>query len=243
MHMTCPCGHHFCWLCLGPFVNHDSYYSCNKYDPTEFQAAEDSREKSAAALKKYQFYYERFEHHDGGRKRCLDDWLEQMSLKQLAVQQALECPLEEVKFMTDTMQLIAESMNCLAWTYAFRYFNDETLPAAKLRQLEKIQGHLEHRTNDLYELADPHQETALAHLDYLCKGRYEVQSYGQRLGHSMRQLREHLESLCKYLEGGMQDPDAAFGEIRPGYWKCARCPGVQRLSKRKCELCGAWKPR
>lgn len=30
---TCPCGHHFCWLCLQPFVNHSSYYQCNKYDP------------------------------------------------------------------------------------------------------------------------------------------------------------------------------------------------------------------
>ncbi len=31
-HMTCVCGHHFCWLCMEPWANHSGdFYNCNKF--------------------------------------------------------------------------------------------------------------------------------------------------------------------------------------------------------------------
>jgi len=27
-HFTCPCGHHFCWICLGPWSEHSNFYKC-----------------------------------------------------------------------------------------------------------------------------------------------------------------------------------------------------------------------
>ncbi|CEO95478.1 RING-type domain-containing protein [Plasmodiophora brassicae] len=28
-HMQCRCGHHFCWTCRQPWVDHDNYFECN----------------------------------------------------------------------------------------------------------------------------------------------------------------------------------------------------------------------
>jgi len=57
MHMTCRCGHEFCWLCLGLWKEHGSntggYYKCSIYKPD----VHDKEQNTAKAkMKKFTFY-------------------------------------------------------------------------------------------------------------------------------------------------------------------------------------------
>jgi len=62
------CGHHFCWLCKGPWDKHGSatggYYICNKYNEETGKGAVSSEEKgmieNQVLLQKYTYYYKRF---------------------------------------------------------------------------------------------------------------------------------------------------------------------------------------
>ena len=52
---------------------------------------------------------------------------------------------------------MASAMGCLSWTHAFRYFLDDA--ESKQSQLQLMQGELESRTQDLWELIDAEQRT------------------------------------------------------------------------------------
>ena len=73
-HMTCNmCKHEFCWMCMGDWKDHGSatggYYKCNKYeemknDKNSITSAEAKREKAQHELKKYMFFFERYQNHN-----------------------------------------------------------------------------------------------------------------------------------------------------------------------------------
>lgn len=60
-HMSCPCGHHFCWICLGDF-NHQTYrHSCGRY------SEDSSKENSRKTIERYLHYYNRWKAHNDSR--------------------------------------------------------------------------------------------------------------------------------------------------------------------------------
>ncbi|KAK3787917.1 hypothetical protein RRG08_008051 [Elysia crispata] len=64
-HMQCPsCKCDFCWMCLGDWNNHGSeYYECSRYKENPNIAHESMHVQAREALKKYLFYYGRWENH------------------------------------------------------------------------------------------------------------------------------------------------------------------------------------
>ncbi|BFZ10733.1 hypothetical protein BsWGS_13772 [Bradybaena similaris] len=64
-HMQCPeCKHDFCWMCLGEWKTHGSeYYECSRFKENPNIAHESVHVQAREALKKYLFYYERWENH------------------------------------------------------------------------------------------------------------------------------------------------------------------------------------
>lgn len=62
-HMRCfACKHEFCWVCLGPWFAHAAeYYECSKFK--EDPEASGTAEKAHKALKRYLFYFERWNNH------------------------------------------------------------------------------------------------------------------------------------------------------------------------------------
>jgi ariadne-1 len=70
-------------MCLGNWKDHGSstggYYKCNKYESaktkgeeSKFMADEKKAEKAATELKRYMFYFERFNNHQKSEKIARD---------------------------------------------------------------------------------------------------------------------------------------------------------------------------
>ena len=72
---------------------------------------------------------------------------------------SLECLLQVCSRADKLFDMqMASAMGCLSWTHAFRYFLlDDT--ESKQSQLQLMQGELESRTQDLWELMDADQRT------------------------------------------------------------------------------------
>ncbi|ESN94505.1 hypothetical protein HELRODRAFT_69165 [Helobdella robusta] len=64
-HMQCSkCKHNFCWMCLGDWKAHGSeYYECSRYRENPNIGNESAHAQAREALKKYLFYFERWENH------------------------------------------------------------------------------------------------------------------------------------------------------------------------------------
>ena len=74
MHMTCKCGHHFCWLCLGDYQKHQQEtgkYLCATFedvkaagrDAGEMEKEELDRAIAERELKRFDHYSMRFAEH------------------------------------------------------------------------------------------------------------------------------------------------------------------------------------
>lgn len=64
-HMQCSkCKQDFCWMCLGDWKSHGSeYYECSRYKENPNIGNESAHAQAREALKKYLFYFERWENH------------------------------------------------------------------------------------------------------------------------------------------------------------------------------------
>jgi len=64
-HMQCTkCKHDFCWMCVGDWKTHGSeYYECSRYKENPNIVNESAHAQAREALKKYLFYFERYENH------------------------------------------------------------------------------------------------------------------------------------------------------------------------------------
>ncbi|KAL4488495.1 hypothetical protein ABPG72_013063 [Tetrahymena utriculariae] len=139
MHMNCKnCNFHFCWLCLGEYVNHDDFYSCNKYK--NFEVKDLSKEQQT--LKKYEFYTERFKDHLNAAKYAQQESQEciknlKFTLK-IAFKQEKEQE-EEVQFYVSAYDILIEAKKCISYTYPIGYYIENH----KLGYFEFLQGELE----------------------------------------------------------------------------------------------------
>ncbi|KAK3753519.1 hypothetical protein QZH41_018008 [Actinostola sp. cb2023] len=70
-HMQCiKCKHDFCWMCMGNWKTHGSeYYECSRYKSNPNIANESAGIQAREALKKYLFYFERWQNHTDSLKK------------------------------------------------------------------------------------------------------------------------------------------------------------------------------
>ncbi|KAJ1919948.1 hypothetical protein IWQ60_007110 [Tieghemiomyces parasiticus] len=122
-HMTCrKCGHEFCWVCMGSWVEHGrSYYNCNRYSEKSSQEARQFQTKSRATLKRYLHYYERYHNHELSARLDHQLYL-QTEKKMLKLQQASDLSWIEVQFLRDAVDTVVQCRETLKWTYAFAFY-------------------------------------------------------------------------------------------------------------------------
>lgn len=118
---------------MGNWTEHGSatggYYKCNKYedmkkDKSSFSKAEEKREKAKHELKKYMFFYERYNNH----LRAAEHAREMEPKIKLTVQKLnseKHYPIAELDFLEEALEEVIRCRKVLKWTYAYGYYLDK----------------------------------------------------------------------------------------------------------------------
>uniref|UniRef100_A0A8C1EAF6 RBR-type E3 ubiquitin transferase n=1 Tax=Cyprinus carpio carpio TaxID=630221 RepID=A0A8C1EAF6_CYPCA len=131
-HMQCSkCKHDFCWMCLGDWKTHGSeYYECSRYKENPDIVNQSQQAQAREALKKYLFYFERWENHN-----------KSMQLEAQTYQRIQEKIQERVmnnlgtwidwQYLQNAAKLLAKCRYTLQYTYPYAYYM-ESGPRKKL---------------------------------------------------------------------------------------------------------------
>lgn len=122
-HMQCSkCKYDFCWMCLGDWKAHGSeYYECSRYKENPNIANESSHAKAREALKKYLFYFERWENHAKSLK------LEEQTNKKI-MDRIQEKVMNNAgtwidwQYLLDAITLLKKCRYTLQFTYPYAYY-------------------------------------------------------------------------------------------------------------------------
>lgn len=146
-HMQCyNCKHEFCWMCLGDWKTHGSeYYECSRYKENPNIAHESAHAQAREALKKYLFYFERWENHSKSLK------LEEQTLQNLKnrIQKKVmknEGTWIDWQYLLDAAALLARCRYTLQYTYPYAYFME---PSPRKELFEYQQAQLEAEIENL----------------------------------------------------------------------------------------------
>uniref|UniRef100_H2YY24 RBR-type E3 ubiquitin transferase n=1 Tax=Ciona savignyi TaxID=51511 RepID=H2YY24_CIOSA len=132
----------FCWMCMGDWKNHgNSYYECSRYKENPLIASTNSQHQAREALKKYLFYFQRWENHN----RSLH--LEAQARSQ--IQQQIEEKVNsnqgtwiDWQYLLRAGELLAKCRYTLQYTYPHVYYA-ESGPEKTLFEYQQAQLEVE----------------------------------------------------------------------------------------------------
>ena len=156
-HMTCRlCKHEYCWICMGPWMEHGQatggYYKCNKF----VSGAEDSDtsknpdKKAKDDLEKYLHYYTRYQGHDASMKHAQNKQLHVVESRMRELQSSEHNTWMDIEFLRKAVLQVIECRRVLKYTYVLGYSltstafqkelfeNTDTLSELTERPLEEV---------------------------------------------------------------------------------------------------------
>lgn len=146
-HMQCyNCKYDFCWMCLGNWKTHGSeYYECSRYKENPNIASESAHAQAREALKKYLFYFERWENHAKSLK------LEEQTLQKIKDRihgkvMSNEGTWIDWQYLLDAASLLAKCRYTLQYTYPYAYYME---PGPRKELFEYQQAQLEAEIENL----------------------------------------------------------------------------------------------
>jgi ariadne-1 len=247
MHMTCPCGHEFCWLCFGNWGTHGASSGntrCNKFNEELKSGSQDKHQTDiVTALKKTNeanHYSDRFNDH----KRSVKFAQEKLTRVKTEIAEMMrELPSinpREFDYLVESIRLVIEARSVVAYSYPLGYFMSNP---HKLVFYEFIQGELEHSLDNLDERTEgslmsylevTHGIKSLNHDFYLSKS--SVLSL-------IDTVRGHLNECVRQMETGFPDINIQRTEAelhaeerkKIGNWICTYC---LQTNGTELELCG-----
>lgn len=146
-HMQCSrCKHDFCWMCMGDWKTHGSeYYECSRFKENPNIANESVHVQAREALKKYLFYFERWENHS-----------KSLTLEEQTTQKITTRIQEKVmnntgtwidwQYLLDAAALLEKCRYTLKYTYPFAYYMEK---GGKKELFEYQQAQLEAEVENL----------------------------------------------------------------------------------------------
>jgi ariadne-1 len=207
-HMTCRCGYHFCWICLGQ-AGAGYHYCCEepKLDKSVVVVAETKEEQkkrqAKASLGRYMYHYERWAANLASLKMALADMdkLQRSGLEEMAA--AVGCTVPDLDFLKEAYEQVADGRRVLRWSHAYGYFLDpERERDAKKRDLF---GLLHNYANNALERL--HGCAELESKELMCASssssgdkKEKFVAYKERLTNLTRVTRNYFENLVKAFE-------------------------------------------
>ncbi|KAI3986143.1 hypothetical protein MKX01_027414 [Papaver californicum] len=213
MHMTCLCGFHFCWLCLGDWKTHGTttggYYACNVYEKAREQGIYDEEEKIKKKAKdfldRYAFYYERFAENQKSRLKAIES-LKKIQSEDLAkLSDIYHLPETDLAYITDAWGQIIECRRVLKWSYAYGYYLPQSEPAKK-HFFDHLQGAAESRLERLHQCAEQELQTYIKKVKVNAPAREDFKlSFRIKLLDLTTFTRNYFKNLIHALENGLSD--------------------------------------
>ena len=198
-HMSCSgCKYEFCWICMGPWSDHGAntggYYKCNKYDPNEDGATDQSDSaKAKRELDRYLHYYKRYHAHAEAQKFAKRQLKETEARMVLLQEQSDNSLWTDVEFLKAANEQLVVCRRVLKHTYSFAYYmpvdKDDASSKARRERFEYHQEMLERFTENLSELS----EKPLAEMD-----RTDVVN-------QTRVVDRFMKNVLRYVDEGMEE--------------------------------------
>lgn len=146
-HMQCTkCKHDFCWMCLQDWKTHGSeYYECSRYKENPNIANESVHAQAREALKKYLFYFERWENHEKSL------YMEEQTLKKIKAR-INEKVMDQSgtwidwQYLLNAAMLLRKCRYTLQFTYPYAYYLEK---GARKSLFEYQQAQLEAEVENL----------------------------------------------------------------------------------------------
>uniref|UniRef100_A0A667WF26 RBR-type E3 ubiquitin transferase n=1 Tax=Myripristis murdjan TaxID=586833 RepID=A0A667WF26_9TELE len=138
-HMQCSkCKHDFCWMCLGDWKTHGSeYYECSRYKENPDIVNQSQQAQAREALKKYLFYFERWENHNKSLQLEAQTYQRIQEKIQERVMNNLGTWIDW-QYLHNAAKLLAKCRYTLQYTYPYAYYM-ESGPRKKLFEYQQAQ--------------------------------------------------------------------------------------------------------
>uniref|UniRef100_A0A8C9VR24 RBR-type E3 ubiquitin transferase n=1 Tax=Scleropages formosus TaxID=113540 RepID=A0A8C9VR24_SCLFO len=138
-HMQCSkCKHDFCWMCLGDWKTHGSeYYECSRYKENPDIVNQSQQAQAREALKKYLFYFERWENHSKSLQLEAQTYQRIQEKIQERVMNNLGTWIDW-QYLQNAAKLLAKCRYTLQYTYPYAYYM-ESGPRKKLFEYQQAQ--------------------------------------------------------------------------------------------------------
>ncbi|KAH0630303.1 hypothetical protein JD844_013211 [Phrynosoma platyrhinos] len=138
-HMQCSkCKHDFCWMCLGDWKTHGSeYYECSRYKENPDIVNQSQQAQAREALKKYLFYFERWENHNKSLQLEAQTYQRIQEKIQERVMNNLGTWIDW-QYLQNAAKLLAKCRYTLQYTYPYAYYM-ESGPRKKLFEYQQAQ--------------------------------------------------------------------------------------------------------
>jgi len=155
-HMTCrKCSHQFCWLCKADWAKHSS---CAAYSGDSAQKKEEAAAATAQnELKKYMFYWSRFDNHAKSIKFA--EKTRKAAEERMSQLQSLKgTNLLEVQFLVDASNCVISNKRILQWLYVYAYYFPAPEGSSDRALVEMQQAQLEKFTDELHGMTEQSME-------------------------------------------------------------------------------------
>uniref|UniRef100_A0A8D3AE93 RBR-type E3 ubiquitin transferase n=1 Tax=Scophthalmus maximus TaxID=52904 RepID=A0A8D3AE93_SCOMX len=145
-HMQCSkCKHDFCWMCLGDWKTHGSeYYECSRYKENPDIVNQSQQAQAREALKKYLFYFERWENHNKSLQleaqtyQRIQEKIQERVMNNLGTWIDWQYLHNAAKLLAKVLCLCFQCRYTLQYTYPYAYYM-ESGPRKKLFEYQQAQ--------------------------------------------------------------------------------------------------------